>query len=148
MIKKILIGLAAVIVILVIVIALRPADFKMTRSSTIAAVPEAVFPHVNDLQKWQVWSPWARLDPNAKYTFEGPMAGPGAKLAWAGNSDVGAGSMTITESKPNELVRFKLDFKEPFEGQCDTEFTLKPEAGGTHVTWTMTGRNNFIGKAM
>jgi uncharacterized protein YndB with AHSA1/START domain len=148
MIKKILLGLAAVIVILVIVIALQPSDFRYTRSATIPAAPDAVFPHVNDLHKWQAWSPWAKLDPNAKNTFEGPAAGAGAKFAWVGNSDIGAGSMTITESKPNELIRFKLDFQEPFEGQCDTEFTFQPDGTGTRVTWTMAGKNNFICKAM
>ena len=35
-----------------------------------------------------------------KKTFEGPAAGPGAIYAWDGNDKVGAGSMTILESKP------------------------------------------------
>jgi len=33
-------------------------------------------------------------------------------------------------------------------GTSDAEFTFKPEGNQTIVTWTMTGKNNFIGKAM
>jgi hypothetical protein len=148
MLKKILIGLAIAIVALVIVVATRPDDFRYSRSAVIPAPAAAVFPHINDLHKWQAWSPWAKLDPNCKNTFEGPAAGTGAKFSWSGNSEVGEGSMTITESKPAEVVRFKLAFVKPMEGDCDTEFTLAPEGEGTKVTWTMSGKNNFMGKAV
>jgi hypothetical protein len=33
-------------------------------------------------------------------------------------------------------------------GECDTTFDLKPVNGQTEVTWTMTGKNNFVAKAM
>ena len=148
MLKKILIGLAILIVAFVIVVATRPSDFSVTRSTVIPSSPSLVFPYVNDLQKFQTWSPWAKIDPNCKTTFEGPVAGPGAKFSWAGNSEVGEGNMTITESKPTDFVRMKLHFVKPMEGDCDTEFTLKPDGEGTHITWTMTGKNNFIGKAI
>lgn len=131
MLKKILLGLAVVVVVFVIVVATRPTDFRVVRSTTIAAAPDAVFPHLNDLKKWQEWSPWAKLDPKCKNTFEGPVAGPGAKFSWAGNNDVGVGSMTITESKSPESVRIKLAFLKPMEGDSDVVFTLKPEGSGT-----------------
>ncbi len=148
MLKKILVVLVLLIVVLLIVVAVQSADFRVTRSATIAAPPAAVFERLNDFHKWNDWSPWAKLDPNAKNTFEGPASGVGAKFAWSGNNEVGEGSMTITESKPSELVRMKLDFVRPFEATSTTEFTLKPEGGGTAITWSMSGRNNFIGKAV
>jgi|GEM_PF-6909325 len=40
-------------------------------------------------------SPYVSLDPAAKYSFAGPSAGPGASIAWSGNSKVGEGRMTI-----------------------------------------------------
>lgn len=147
MLKKILLGLAAVIVVFVIVVATRPTDFRVVRSTTVPAAPDAVFPYINDLKKWQEWSPWAKLDPNAKNTFEGLTAGVGAKFSWEGNNDVGVGSMTITESKSPELVRIKLSFLKPMEGDSDVVFTLKPEAGGTQVTWAMDSKNGFAAKA-
>jgi hypothetical protein len=148
MLKKILIALALLIVALVAVVAFQPAEFRITRAARIAAAPEVVFPLFNDFRKWNDWSPWAKVDPNAKYTFEGPDAGVGAKFAWAGNNEVGEGVMTITESKPSERVAMKLEFFKPFAATSTTEFTLQPDGGGTAVTWSMSGRNNFIAKAV
>jgi len=148
MLKIVLITLAVIVVVFVIVVALQPATFMVTRSITMAAPPAIVFEQVNDLRKWDAWSPWARLDPNAKNTFEGPPAGTGAVCAWSGNNQVGMGRMTITESRTNELVRFRLEFVKPMAGTSDAEFTFKTQGGQTAVTWTMTGKNNFIAKAM
>src|SRR5262249_6149457 len=107
-----------------------------------------VFAQVNDFHRWAAWSPWAKLDPNAKNTFEGPSEGTGSVFRWAGNNEVGEGSMTITESKPHERVRIRLDFVKPYEGTSDAEFTFRPEGNQTAVTWSMEGKNNFIGKAI
>eukprot|EP01031_Cornospumella_fuschlensis_P018087 gene18087-biopygen15261 len=114
MIKKILIALVLILAALAVVIATRPDDFRVTRSATIAAPPTALFEQVNDLKKWEAWSPWAKLDPNSKMTYEGPPAGVGAVAKWNGNNDVGEGIQTITESRPGELVRMKLEFIRPF----------------------------------
>jgi uncharacterized protein YndB with AHSA1/START domain len=148
MLKIFLIALAVIVVLFVIIVAMQPADFRITRSATITAPPEAVFAQVNDLHNWEAWSPWAKLDPAAKSTYEGPAAGVGAAFAWCGNNKIGEGRMTITESRPNELVRFKLDFLKPFKASNTAEFTFKPEANQTAVTWSMYGKNNFIGKAI
>jgi hypothetical protein len=145
---KIVFVLAALIAVLLVVIAMQPADFRVSRSMAMAAPPAAVFEQVNDFHKWEAWSPWIKIDPNAKGTYEGPSSGAGSKFSWDGNSDVGAGSMAILDSKPNEHVHIKLDFIRPMEGTSDVNFRIKPEGDGTNVTWTMEGKNNFIGKAM
>jgi uncharacterized protein YndB with AHSA1/START domain len=147
MLTYILLGLAAVVLLLVIVVAFQAADFRVTRSATIAAPPESVFAHVNDFHKWEAWSPWAKLDPNCKYSYEGPDSGEGAKFSWEGNKEVGEGKMTILESKPGELVKIKLEFLKPFKATNTAEFTFKPEGDNTNVTWSMYGKNNFMGKA-
>ena len=148
MIKKILISLASVIVIFLMVVALRPADFRVERSATIAATPAALFKQVNDHRKFAVWNPFMKLDPNVKNTYSGPDAGVGAVCSWEGNSDIGAGSCTIIESKPGELVRCRMDWKRPMEGTATVDFTFKPAGGKTVVTWAMYGKNNFMGKVM
>src|SRR5438552_2713285 len=91
MIEKILIAVAAVGVVLVIVVALQPAEYRVTRSTAIAAPPAAVYARVNDLHDFQTWNPFAKLDPAARNTFEGPPAGTGAAMAWSGNSQIGEG---------------------------------------------------------
>ena len=151
MLKFIRIALIVILVAFVVfigIVSLQPSEFHVVRSATMAAPPAAVFAQVNDFHKWEGWSPWAKLDPNAKSTFEGPSAGKNAIFRWAGNDDVGEGSMTITESRPNELIRIRLDFVKPFENTADVEFTFKPESDRTTVTWSMAGKNNFIGKAL
>jgi hypothetical protein len=142
----ILLALGIIVFLLFTFIAGRPDEFKVTRSSKINANPDAVFPHVNELRKWEAWSPWAKLDPNAKSAFEGPSAGTGAIMRWSGNKKVGEGSMTITESNANELVRFRLEFLKPFKATNTAEFVFQPEDGQTVVTWSMFGKNNFTGK--
>jgi hypothetical protein len=147
MIKKILIGLAVVLVVLVLVIALQPSHYRVERSAMMNAPAAVVFAQVNDFHKWNAWSPWAKIDPAMKQTFEGAPAGNGAVYAWAGNKDVGEGRMTITDSHPNDLIKIKLEFIKPFAATNATDFTFKPQGDQTAVTWTMSGDNNFIGKA-
>jgi hypothetical protein len=83
-----------------------------------------------------------------KQSYEGPAAGAGAVTSWVGNKDVGEGRMSIVESRPAELVRFKLEFFKPFAATNSAEFTFKEQGGRTAVSWSMSGRNNFVGKAM
>lgn len=82
MLRKILIGLAVLVALFVVVVAMQPSEFQVERKATIAAPPADVFAQVNDLHKWDAWSPWAKLDPNAKIAFEGPDAGQGAAMSW------------------------------------------------------------------
>lgn len=146
MIKKILIGLAVVIVIFLVVVATRPSDFRVERSATLAAAPAVLFERVNNHHKFNEWNPFLKLDPNVKNSYSGPESGVGAVCSWDGNSDIGAGSSTITESKPNELIVMRMDWKRPMEGVATVEFTFKPAGDKTTVTWAMYGKNGFMGK--
>jgi len=148
MFRKILIGLAVVVVGLVLVVTSRPSTFHIERSITIAAPPESAFVRVNDFHAWATWSPWEKMDPQMKRTFEGPPSGPGASYAWAGNDKVGEGRMTITDSRPNELIRIKLEFRKPFAATNTAEFAFKPGGDRTAVTWSMFGHNNFMSRAV
>jgi Polyketide cyclase / dehydrase and lipid transport len=148
MLVKILIGVAVVVAALAGYVATRPSEFSVSRSATFAAPAPLVFAQVNELKRWEGWSPWQKKDPQAKNSYAGPASGTGASMSWAGNKEVGVGRMTIAESRPNELVRFKLEFFEPFAATNSAEFAFKEEGGRTAVTWSMRGQNNFIGKAM
>jgi uncharacterized protein YndB with AHSA1/START domain len=148
MLIKIVIGLVVVVIGVVAIVATQPSDFRVARTATIAAPAPAVFAQVNDFHNWQAWNPWAKLDPAMKQAYEGAPAGPGAVYAWAGNYEVGEGRMTLTESRPNDLIRIRLDFLKPIRGTSLAEFTFKPEGDRTVVTWSMTGRNHFMAKAV
>lgn len=142
----VIVALALIAILFLILIAGRPDDFIVSRATQIAAAPDQVFPHVNELKKWDAWSPWAKLDPNAKNTFAGPAAGVGSSMSWAGNRKVGAGRMTIAESRANELIRFNLEFLRPFQATNFALFTFKSVGSQTEVSWSMTGRNNLFFK--
>ena len=62
--------------------------------------------------------------------------------------EVGEGKMTLVESKPAELVRIEVAFVKPFEGASTSEFTFRPQDGGTEVVWASYGPMNFISKAI
>jgi hypothetical protein len=49
----ILLALAFIAIIFFVVIAGRPDEFIVSRSMNISAPPQSIFPHVNDLRKWE-----------------------------------------------------------------------------------------------
>jgi uncharacterized protein YndB with AHSA1/START domain len=148
MLEIILIGLAVIIVVFLIIVAMQPAQYRVARSATISAPAQAVFAQVNDFHKWEAWNPWGKIDPAMKHSYQGTPAGIGAVYTWVGNKEVGEGRMTIIESRPNDLIRIKMEFFKPFAGNSIAEFTFKPEGNQTAVTWSMTGENNFMAKAI
>jgi len=145
--KKILAVVLLLVAGFVIYAASRPDDFRVSRSIAIAAPPSAVFPHVNDLREFQKWSPWAKMDPQTKVTYEGPASGVGSSFTWQ-SAKTGEGTMALSESRQDEFIRFMLVFRKPFKATNTAEFTFKPDGNGTLVTWSMYGRSNFIAKAM
>ncbi|MDX2109665.1 MAG: SRPBCC family protein [Verrucomicrobiota bacterium] len=148
MIKKILLGLVAIIALVLIVAAFQSNELRVKRSASLAATPAALYAHVNDQHKFNAWNPWLKLDPTVKIAYSGPDAGVGSVCSWQGNSDVGAGTATIIESKPGELVRFRMDWKEPMSGTSTVDFTFKPTGDKTVVTWDMYGPQPYLGKLM
>lgn len=148
MLKKILAGLVLALAAFAVIVALQPSQYVVFRTAIVGAPPPVVFQQVDNMRNWDGWSPWAKLDPAAKVTFEGPPAGKGSVFTWTGNEKVGEGRMTVMESRSAELVRFKVDFVKPFAGTSTSEFAFKPDGNQTVVTWSMSGMNNFIAKAM
>ncbi|HEY0981304.1 SRPBCC family protein [Schlesneria sp.] len=146
MVTNIILAVAALLAVFLVVVALRPSTYRVSRSISVNASPGTVFDHVNVMQRWQKWSPFENVDPAMKRVFEGPEAGGGAVYRWEGNHQIGTGSNTIVESRPNELIRFKLEMLKPHCGTNDVDFQFQPDAQGTKVTWTMQGRLNFITK--
>jgi hypothetical protein len=148
MIKRILLSLIAIVAVILIVAAFQPADFRVDRKISIAATPATIFAHVNDFHRWTDWSPWEKLDPEMKRTYAGAASGNGAEYGWSGNSTVGEGRATIVESRPNELIRIRLDFVKPMVSTAISEYTFQPQGNQTDVTWSMSGQKNFLTKAV
>lgn len=137
-----LIVLVAVIVVLIIA-ARRPDRFAISRSATMKAPPEKIFPYLNDLKRNVDWSPFEKTDPNMRRTYGEPAAGVGATYEFAGNNQAGAGRIAIVESVPSSKVVLSLDMVKPMKASNIVTYTLVPKGGETEVTWTMEGKQPF-----
>ena len=147
MFKKIFIAFVVIVAVFCVVAAMQPSEFRVERSVSISAPPAPIFSQVVDFHNWVAWSPWEKLDPAMKRTYNGAPAGAGASYSWAGNSQVGVGTSTIVDVRPNEFIKIKLDFIKPFQATDFAEFIFKPDGNQTVVTWSMTGTKNFMFKA-
>jgi hypothetical protein len=142
----------AVIVVVIMgilgVAATKPDTFTYERKITINAPAEKIFPYINDFKNWLAWSPYEKKDPAMKRTYGAATVGKGAGYEWDGNDDIGAGRMDITNVTEPSRIEIRLEFFRPFEAVNTAVFTLSPVAGGTEVSWAMSGEANFISKIM
>ena len=140
--------LSVAIVGLILVVRMQPSNFRISRSISMSAPASEVFGQVNDFHNWRNWSPWEKMDPDLKRTYEGAPSGTGSVYSWSGNKKVGEGRMTLVESHPSDRIRIKLEFLKPFKATNTAEFTFQSEGGNTRVEWAMTGANeSFMSKA-
>src|SRR5688572_6268546 len=134
--KKILLGLGAVILLLLIISLFLPSGAFVERSITIKAPASVVFEQINTLKNWEKWSPWHKIDTAMAIVYEGPASGAGAKYTWKSeHPQVGNGSLTIVSSTPNDSIISSLDFMEG--GLAKGGYYFTQTDSGTVVRWTM-----------
>lgn len=143
----IVIAIAAVIVGVLLYASTKPDSFHVERSIRIEAPADAIFPLINDLHRWDAWTPYNK-DPAMKKTYSGSAAGVGARYAWEGNKQVGQGEISIRETQPPQLLVFDLHMIQPFEGRNVASFRLDPEGNATRVTWSLDDRHRLVHKVM
>ena len=148
MLKTIAIAALVLLAAVLLFAATRPDSFQVQRSARIKAPPEKIFAFINDLHRWNAWSPYERKDPAMQRTLSGAAVGKGAVYEWNGNKEVGQGRMEIVASSPPAQVTIQLDFVKPFEGHNIAEFALQPEGDATNVTWALHGPSPYIAKVM
>jgi hypothetical protein len=126
-----------------------PNSAHVERSIATSASPATVYGIVNGFKRFNEWSPWFELDPQAKYTYAGPESGVGAKMAWASDkSNVGTGSQEIVSVEPGHVVKTRLEFGS--EGQSMSTLTITPEGSGSQVVWAFDAsfEGNYFGRYM
>ena len=135
--KRVIIGLATLIALVVVIGFLLPRQVHVERSIVINAPQAQLFEALNGFKRFNEFSPWAALDPNTQYAYEGPESGVGAKMSWVSNDpELGSGTNEIVESRAPDFIRTRLDFG----GQlAEATFTFAPADGGTRVTWGFDG---------
>lgn len=134
---KILLGLTVALVLVFFAGAMfLPDRMSLERSVHIERPAGMVFAVVNDLSRFNEWSPWYPLDPDATYRYEGPASGPGATMHWSGDSAVGTGTMRILESEAPSRVLTEVAF-EGFDPPARAELRITPEGSdAATTTWT------------
>lgn len=135
---RVLVGLLALAALLAAIGFFLPRDFKVARSTVIAAPPEKIYPMIAETRNWPKWTVWNARDPNMKIDYTGPNAGVGAKWSWQSKTE-GNGEMEFTEADPQKGIRYKLTFAD-FGMVSTGVMQFAPEGNGTKVTWTNEGQ--------
>lgn len=135
--RRVMLWVGVLLLVAIAAAFMLPRHVRVERSTTIAASRATVFTILNSFKQFNRWSPWFDLDPEAKYTAEGPTAGTGAKLTWVGDPQkLGSGSQIITASAPFDRIDADVDF-----GQGGTPakqvYALTADGAGTKVSWSM-----------
>jgi effector-binding domain-containing protein len=131
MVKKILLGIAGLIVLLIIVGFFLPSKIEITRSISISAPAAYSFEEVNNLTNWEKWSYWHSLDSTMKLSYGEKHSGPGGWYSWE-SEEMGNGKLTITDVEANKKINADLDFMD--QGTAKSWFTFEPDGDGTKLT--------------
>lgn len=123
-------------------------EVQVKRSITIDRPANKVFKAVNSMHHFNKWSPWAQLDPNAKYQYSGPEYGVDSFMSWVGNEEVGSGRQTIIESVPYEKVKTELYFDGQGEDPSWATFQIKDMGDKTELSWIFDAdfNGNILGR--
>lgn len=129
-------GIVVGIVVLgvAVLIVSAPSSNHVESSIIINASSASIYKEAVSFKNYTTWSPWAKMDPQAKYSYDGPEAGIGSKVTWEG-SEIGKGYQEIIAVVENTSIKNKMAF-EGVPGTYISEMKLEPVDGGTKVTWT------------
>jgi hypothetical protein len=140
----VVVGIAGVLALA----ATKPDTFRVERATSINAPPDKIFPFVNNLRAFALWSPYEKKDPGMQRTYSGAPLGKGAVYEWDGDKNVGSGRLAIADSSPPSKVTMHLEMLRPLEAHNIVEFTFTPKGDATDVTWAMNGRVPYIAKIL
>ena len=139
--------LAVAIAGLLLYASTQPDTFRVQRAMIINAPAEKIYAILTDLRRGAEWSPYEKKDPAMKKTFSGPASGPGSKMEWDGNKEIGAGALTVADATPSK-VTVKLDMTRPMQANNIVEYTLAPQGSATNITWSIHGPMTILSKVM
>jgi len=132
---------AVLIGLFLVVGAVLPKRYDVSRTRTIDAPPDAVWAHLVDLHAHEAWSPWKARDPSMVFTYGESAAGEGAVYTWTSDNS-GAGTYTIVEAEAPRRMTTRIQFEGM--GASDGYWRLEPAGEGTAVTWGFAGENGGI----
>ncbi|WP_207493255.1 SRPBCC family protein [Aridibaculum aurantiacum] len=136
--KRILAGLAVLIVLLLVVALFVKKEYTVQREVTINKPKQEVFSYIKYLRNQDKFSKWASMDPAMRKEYRGTDGTVGFVSGWESDKDdVGKGEQTIKRIEEGNAVDFDLHFIEPFEGRADARMTTQSlDENQTKVTWS------------
>lgn len=142
-IKYLLIGLGVIVLGLLVVGVFAKKEYDFKRGILIKANRNTVWEQVALWRNFNNWSPWFHLDTAMKQTIEGKDGETGCKYSWK-SKEAGSGSMLNTVMDAMNRRVYDLKF-EDMGGTSHCEMVLSDSADGTYITWSMSGKNDFVG---
>jgi effector-binding domain-containing protein len=131
MLKKILLGVLALIILLLIIGFILPSKLDVSSNITVNASTDYVYDEVNDLKNWPNWSYWHSIDTSMKITYGAVTSGAGANYSWVGKD--GPGSLAFTENIPGKSIKFDLQFMEAGDA-AKGWYEFEPDGEGTKLS--------------
>lgn len=131
-------GLLVLVGVLAVIGLLLPAQFKVQRSTIVAAPAPKVYALIASPAEWKRWTVWNQRDPNMKIEYAGPAAGRGAKWSWDSKTE-GRGAMEFTGAQPDSGITYRLTFPD-FGMESTGMLKIAPAGNGVQVTWTNEGQ--------
>ncbi|MCB1024329.1 MAG: SRPBCC family protein [Acidobacteria bacterium] len=143
--KKVLIAILGLIILGAIVLgvltAISPTEFKVQRQITIDKPRSEVFDYAKILKNQNDWGPWVKKDPKIKLNYTGTDGEVGFITKWESEmEDVGYGEQEIKKIVDGERIESELRFKKPWESKSQAFFITEDAGEGkTKVTWGFSG---------
>ena len=98
-----LLGLGLFLLVFPFFIRRRP---RVERQITICAPPEEIFPMINKLQNWPLWSAWNERS-EVEFSYGEIIEGEGAVQRWRGERN--SGTLRILRSEPERRIDYALE---------------------------------------
>lgn len=104
---------------------------RVEQRITILAKPSSIFPFLNDLRNWPLWTVWDQRE-EIDYEYGDTSTGEGAEQRWASHHM--SGVLRITKSEADERVDYELEM-----GDCAYlvvgRIELQPDGACTRLVW-------------
>lgn len=138
--KKILIGLAVLIILLLVLAFILPKELNVKVTEEIDAPANVVYNVINDLGTQELWNPWKANDATMAFQLGDKTIGKGATYSWTSENS-GSGSQTITNNVINEMVETQVEFDGMGMGKAN--YSLVPNGDKTNVTWDFSSESSI-----
>jgi hypothetical protein len=136
--------LAGLVLLFLVMAAMGPRSYRVSRSTTIDRSPAVVYNYAKYLKNQDEWGPWARRDPDMEHSYQGADGTVGFVSAWKGNKQVGQGEQEITGLEENKRIDSELRFLKPWKAESDAFLILEDRGQSTNVTWGFEGHNKTM----